>query len=77
MKKLTLVTMLALFASSSFAKQVNTPIGLVEAELLAVTAAGTFVVVNLAGNAQGSTLPSKPGEPVASCKQGESTSHWR
>lgn len=70
MKKLTAFALLAVFAATTQAKQVNTPIGVVETEFLAVTAAGTFVLVNLAGNASGTTLPTPPPGWILVCNRG-------
>ena len=52
MKKLTALALVALFATNVQAAKVNTPIGVVEAETLAITTAGVFVTMALVSNGQ-------------------------
>ncbi len=72
MKKLTaLVLAAAVAATSAQAAVVNTPIGKVEAETLAVTAAGTFVALTFIGNNRGRTLPDTPPTKIEECDVGD------
>ena len=72
MKKLTALVLAAtVSATSAQAAVVNTPIGKVQAETLAITTAGTLVALTFVGNNRGRTLPDTPPEMVEQCQQGD------
>ena len=71
MKKLTALALVALFATNVQAAKVNTPIGVVEAETLAITTAGVFVTMALVSNGRGENLPNVPPIYVEKCQTGD------
>ena len=74
MKKLTALALVALFATNVQAAKVNTPIGVVEAETLAITTAGVFVTMALVSNGRGENLPNVPPVKVEKCDVGDTLS---
>ena len=77
MKKLTALALVALFATNVQAAKVNTPIGVVEAETLAITTAGVFVTMALVSNGRGTDLPDTPPVYIEKCDAGDTLSGGR
>ena len=74
MKKLTALALVALFATNVQAAKVNTPIGVVEAETLAITTAGVFVTMAVVSNGRGTDLPDTPPTYIEKCDTGDTLS---
>ena len=74
MKKLTALALVALFATNVQAAKVNTPIGVVEAETLAITTAGVFVTMAVVSNGRGTDLPDTPPTYIEKCNAGDTLS---